>query len=144
MLPEKIHTPAQVQYKDSFLVMSNAEFSGMSTGHRDLEGGCEKLRRIAPTSSSGPGSPTGHLWALQRVERRITSLLLRNHKRKPMRHCHATPVRDTSIPQGQGNAGDILLWVSSKKKSKIFLPQAKAVEQTVPLSLPALRVMGTV
>lgn len=86
---------------------------------RHLEGACEKLGKIAPMSSSGPGSPTGHLWALQHVENENSiSLLPRNHERNPRRHSHATPVRDMSVPQGQGNGGDLLYCVPNRRNLK--------------------------
>lgn len=57
--------------------------------------------------------------ALQHVEKDGNiSLLPGNHKRKSMRHSHATPVRDVSIPQGQGNNGDLLHCVSNKRNLK--------------------------
>lgn len=101
---------------------------------RHLEGACEKLGKNAATSISGPGSPTGHLWALQHGEKEDnTSSLPRNHKRKHTRHEH---------PSGTGEWwGPTALGVKPKK-SEMCLPQAKAAEQAVPPSLPAPRVTG--
>ena len=77
-------------------------------------------------STSGPDSPTGHLWALQCVEKEdIISLRTRDHKERFIRYYCARQVGDMSIPQGQGNGGHLLHCVSNKRNLKSSFQKQK-------------------